>query len=89
MSLDTHSNVIILFFGITLFLYGMKEASNNLQKLMANRIRDLLAKLSNQKFASLFLGTLLTVFLQSAGAVTSMLVNLGAAGVLKLPPNSN
>lgn len=84
MSLDTHSNVIILFFGITLFLYGMKEASNNLQKLMANRIRDLLAKLSNQKFASLFLGTLLTVFLQSAGAVTSMLVNLGAAGVFTL-----
>lgn len=84
MDLSSHSSLTILLFGVAIFMYGMTEASESLQKLMANRIRDVLGKVSERKFVSLSLGVGLTVLLQSSGAVTSMLVGLGAAGVIGL-----
>lgn len=79
-----HSYVVLAFAGIAIFMLGMEMASNNLQKLTANRTRDLIARLSEKKFLGVVLGVLLTVMIQSSGAVTSMLVGLGSAGVIKL-----
>lgn len=84
MDLNAHSAITILLFGVALFMFGMQLASQNLQKLMANRIRDIMGKVGASKLASLSLGIVLTVLLQSSGAVTSMLVNLGGAGVVGL-----
>jgi phosphate:Na+ symporter len=84
MTLDHHSSLSILLFGVAIFMFGMTEASDSLQKLMANRIREVLGKISDKKFLSVSLGVALTVLLQSSGAVTSMLVGLGAAGVIGL-----
>ena len=79
-----HSYVVLAFAGIAIFMLGMEMASNNLQKLTANRTRDLIARLSEKKFLGVVLGIILTVMIQSSGAVTSMLVGLGSAGVIKL-----
>ncbi len=62
----------------------MSLASKNLQKLSANRTRDAFQKLSRRPHLGVFLGIILTVMLQSSGAVTSMLVGLGSAGVITL-----
>lgn len=83
--MGNHSSILIAFAGIAVFMYGMTLASENLQKLAANRIRDLIAKLSNKPFLGVCVGVLLTVLIQSSGAVTSMLVGLGTAGVVTLP----
>lgn len=79
-----HSVFIVALAGTCFFMFGMSLASENLQKLAANRIRDLLAKISNRPFLGVITGVLVTVLIQSSGAVTSMLVGLGSAGVISL-----
>jgi phosphate:Na+ symporter len=82
--IDNHSAFVLAIAGIAFFMYGMSLASENLQKLSANRIRDAIQKLSQRPHLGVFLGILLTVMIQSSGAVTSMLVGLGSAGVITL-----
>ncbi len=82
--MEAHSILILLVGGTGLFLLGMKIASENLQSLAANRIRDMIAKLSNRPFLALLSGVAITVLVQSSGAVTSTLVGLGTAGVVSL-----
>jgi len=65
-------------------MFGMSLASEHLQKLLANRMRDLLAKLSENHMYGIAVGVGLTLMIQSSGAVTSMLVGLGSAGVVSL-----
>lgn len=52
---------------------------------MATKITSLMNKVSSSQFLSITVGVGLTTILQSSGAVTSMLVGLGTAKVIKLP----
>lgn len=80
-----NSYIIILLAGVSFFLYGSALASQSLEKLMASRITTLMNRLSKSQFLSIGVGVGLTTILQSSGAVTSMLVGLGTAKVIKLP----
>jgi len=80
-----HHPILILVGGLTLFLFGMSIVSEHLQRLAANRVRDALSKLERRNVFSVVIGVLLTVMLQSSGAVTSMLVGLGSAKIIRLP----
>lgn len=80
-----HSSFLIALAGICFFMYGMTLASDNLQKLAANRIKDIITTLAKKPVWGVALGVILTVILQSSGAVTSMLVGLGSARVINLP----
>lgn len=81
----THSIIILILGGTAFFLFGMSIASDNLQMLAANRIRDVIGKLSASSAMSVLAGIVITVIMQSSGAVTTMLVGLGTAGVITLP----
>ena len=84
--LDFHNSYfIILLAGVSFFLYGSSMASTSLEKLMATKITSLMNKVSSSQFLSISVGIGLTTILQSSGAVTSMLVGLGTAKVIKLP----
>jgi phosphate:Na+ symporter len=76
---------VILLAGVAVFLYGSAMASQSLEKLMASKITHLLNKVSSSQFLSISVGVGITTILQSSGAVTSMLVGLGTARVIKLP----
>lgn len=80
-----HSALTIFFSGVALFVYGLHLTSENLQSLSAERIRDMIRVLSKKPYWGVFLGMGLTAIFQSSGAVTSMLVGLGAAKVISLP----
>lgn len=80
-----NSYFVILLAGVSLFLYGSSMAANSLEKLMATKITHLMNKVSQSQFLSISVGIGLTTILQSSGAVTSMLVGLGTARVIKLP----
>ena len=84
MILEHHSAFLYAIAGIAMFMHGMGLASESLQKLAANRLRDLMVKLSDNPFLGVVVGVVLTVLIQSSGAVTSMLVGLGSAGVVTL-----
>lgn len=79
-----HSAALLVFFGIAIFMFGMQWASHHLQKLSANRTRDLMARISDRNFLGVLFGIVMTVMIHSSGAVTSMLVGLGSAGVVRL-----
>lgn len=81
---QTHSSLVITLGGVAFFMYGMSLTSDSLQRLAANRIRDLITSLSRKPILGVLLGVALTLILQSSGAVTSMLVGLGSAGVIAL-----
>ncbi len=70
--------------GVAVFLYGMTMASQALEKLLAQRISQLLTKLNDSQFLAIVVGISITTILQSSGAVTSMLVGLGSARVINL-----
>ncbi len=84
MILSNHSYFLAIFAGIAFFMYGLEFVSRSLKELMGDRVRGLLAKLSNSNPLAILVGILLTVLLQSSGAVTSMLVGLGKARVITL-----
>ena len=66
-------------------MFGTSLVSENLQKIAANRIRDVLVRLSHKTYLGILAGVLITVLVQSSGAVMTMLVGLGTAGVITLP----
>lgn len=80
-----NSYIVIFLAGVAIFQYGMHMSSNALEKLMASRITKLMNKLSESQVLAIVVGISLTTILQSSGAVTSMLVGLGSAQVIKLP----
>src|ERR1700729_466419 len=79
-----HSEFVLTLGGVALFMLGMTTASENLQKIAADRIRDIVTTLAKKPVWGIFLGIGLTMILQSSGAVTSMLVGLGSAGVVSV-----
>lgn len=79
-----HSSIVTTFGGVALFILGMNMASENLQKIAADRIRDIVTTLAKRPIWGLGLGIGLTLILQSSGAVTALLVGLGSAGVIGL-----
>lgn len=83
MSLS-HSIFTLILGGTCFFMLGMNLVSENLQKLAANRIRDVISRVSTNRLLGVSAGIAITVLVQSSGAVTSMLVGLGSAGVITL-----
>lgn len=81
----SNSYFVVLLAGVCFFLYGSSMVSNSLEKLMADKITSLLNRLSGSRLMSIVAGIGITTILQSSGAVTSMLVGLGSARVVKLP----
>lgn len=80
-----HSTFILVLGGVAIFMLGMNTASESLQKIAADRIRDFVTTLAKKPFWGIFLGMGLTTLLQSSGAVTTLLVGLGSASVISLP----
>lgn len=83
--LSIHSAFVLTLGGIAIFMLGMHTASDSLQKIAADRIRDIVTTLAKKPIWGVFLGIGLTTILQSSGATTTLLVGLGSAAVITLP----
>ena len=68
--------------GLGLFLFGMKIMSEGLQKVAGNRMRQILAMVSNNRFVGCGVGALVTSITQSSSATTVMLVSFVDAGLM-------
>ncbi|MTI59838.1 Na/Pi cotransporter family protein [Iocasia frigidifontis] len=73
-----------LFGGLGLFIYGMKQMSEGLQKAAGRKLKHLLGLLTNNRFAGLAVGTLVTAVVQSSSATTVMVVGFVNAGLMTL-----
>ena len=76
--------VLTLVGSLGLFLFGMKLMSEALQKVAGNRMRQILASMTNNRIKGVFTGLLVTTTIQSSSATTVMVVSFVNAGLLSL-----
>jgi len=77
-------NVIHLFGGLALFLYGMNLMSDKLEKLAGGKLEQIFEKLTSNRFKGLLLGIIVTAIIQSSSATTVMLVGFVNSGIMRL-----
>lgn len=70
--------------GLGLFLFGMKIMSEGLQKVAGDRLRSLLAALTNNRLVGMFVGLAVTAIIQSSSATTVMVVGFVNAGLMSI-----
>jgi len=77
--------LILSFVGaLALFLYGMKIMSEGLEKIAGNRMRDILGKMTKNRFMGVLTGIAVTALIQSSSATTVMVVSFVNAGLMSL-----
>lgn len=67
-----------------LFLFGMKMLSESLQKVAGDRMRNILAAMTSNRFKGILTGFVVTAVVQSSSATTVMLVSFVNAGLISL-----
>ena len=70
--------------GLGMFLFGMKIMSEGLQKIAGDKMRKILAVLTNNRFIGALVGLAVTAIIQSSSATTVMVVGFVNAGLLSL-----
>ena len=60
--------------GLALFLYGMQMMSNNLEAVAGNRMKQILERLTANRFLGVLVGAGITALIQSSSATTVMTV---------------
>lgn len=70
--------------GVGLFLYGMDRMADGLQKTAGNRMKQILAALTNNRFMGVLTGAMVTAIVQSSSATTVMVVGFVNAGLMNL-----
>ena len=70
----TFSNILALFGGLALFLYGMHMMSVGLENSAGSRMKTILEKLTSNRFLGVVVGALITAVIQSSSATTVMVV---------------
>jgi len=78
------SLVFSIIGGLGLFIFGIKIMGDGLKKVAGERLREILAHLTNKRFVGLGLGALVTSIIQSSSATTVMVVGFVNAGLMTL-----
>lgn len=78
------SNIISLLGDLGLFLFGMKYMSDGLNQVAGKKMKNLLEKLTRNRFKGFLLGVLVTAVIQSSSATTVMLMGFLNAGIMDL-----
>lgn len=75
---------LMLLGGLALFLYGMQMMSTNLEAAAGNRMKDILEKLTANRFLGVLAGAVITAVIQSSSATTVMVVGFVNSGLMSL-----
>ena len=79
-----HECFISLFGGLGLFIAAMNIMSSNLQKVTGAGMRRLLAKITDNRFAGVGIGAIVTMIIQSSSATTVMVIGFVNAETMNL-----
>lgn len=77
-------NVLALFGGLAMFLYGMNVMGDSLAKTAGGKLERLLEKLTSTPIRGVLLGAAVTAVIQSSSATTVMVVGFVNSGIMKL-----
>ncbi len=70
--------------GLALFLYGMEKLTNALKLLAGDRMKNLLARMTSNRFKGVLTGATITATIQSSSVTTGLVVGFITAGLLSL-----
>lgn len=70
--------------GLGLFLYGMHYMSDGMQNLAGNKLRKIIAVITNNRIMAVLVGVLATVIVQSSSISTVMVIGFVNAGIMTL-----
>ena len=82
--LDLFSMAMGLLGGLALFLFGMEQLADGLKGLTGERLKDILGRLTTNRFMGAVTGALVTAVIQSSSVTTVLAVGFIAAGILSL-----
>ena len=77
-------DVLEMIGGLCLFLFGMNIMGQALERKAGNKLKDLLAKMTNSKFKGFLTGLIITAIIQSSSATTVMVVGFANSGLMSL-----
>ncbi len=77
-------NIISLFGGLALFLYGMRTMGDGLKASSSGALKQALGKVTNNHFYGFLLGLIVTAVIQSSTATIVLLSGLVGAGLITL-----
>lgn len=78
------TDILGLFGGLALFLYGMQMMSAGLEAAAGNRMKHILEKLTTNRFLGVAVGAGITAVIQSSSATTVMVVGFVNSGMMTL-----
>ena len=70
--------------GLALFLYGMQMMSSGLEAAAGNRMKQILERLTANRFLGVLVGAGITAAIQSSSATTVMVVGFVNSGMMTL-----
>ncbi|ADC62182.1 Na/Pi cotransporter family protein [Allochromatium vinosum] len=73
-----------LFGGLALFLYGMEQMATALKAAAGERMKDILARLTTNRFMGALTGAFVTAVINSSSITTVLVVGFISAGLLSL-----
>ena len=76
--------VFQLIGGLGFFFFGMKTLSEGLKKIAGDKLKNFLHAVTKHRIYGVFVGTLVTLLIQSSSATTVMVVGFVNAGLLGL-----
>ena len=77
-------DILSLFCGLALFLYGMDVMGSGLKKSAGRKLKTILGNLTSSKFKGFLLGLGVTAIIQSSSATTVMVVGFVNSGTMLL-----
>lgn len=77
-------DITVLLGGLALFLHGLNMAREGMQLIAGDKLRSIIASITEHRLLGMAAGAAVTVVLQSSTATTVMLVGFAAAGLLTL-----
>jgi len=77
-------NIITLFGGLALFLYGMRVMGDGLKEGSTDTLRNVLGKVTNNPVKGFLVGMLMTAIIQSSTATIVITSGLVGAGIMTL-----
>ena len=73
-----------LFGGLALFLFGMDQMADALKAVAGDRMKDILARLTTNRFMGALTGAFVTAIINSSSVTTVLLVGFISAGLMSL-----
>jgi phosphate:Na+ symporter len=78
------ADILTLLGGLALFLHGMQMMSSGLEAAAGGKMKEILERLTSNRFMGVLVGAVITAVIQSSSATTVMVVGFVSAGMMTL-----